>query len=121
MDRTSELLLKAVRAGVSLRTHDIEQFEDDPLEFIRVDLALSSGGSVGGAGGGMGGVGSEASTRRQAAADVLQALVGSEYRTETTEIVGTWIQTGLEEGIVVLCRRVMSLCRMPVSMVTWAQ
>lgn len=38
----------------------------------------------------------EASTRRQAAADVLQALVGSGYRTETTEIVGTWIQTGLE-------------------------
>ncbi|KAF8452427.1 CAS/CSE protein [Boletus edulis BED1] len=43
----------------------------------------------------MGGVGGEASTR-QAAADVLQALVGSGYRTETTEIVGTWVQTGLE-------------------------
>ena len=27
---------------------------------------------------------------------MLQALVGSGYRTETTEIVGTWIQTGLE-------------------------
>ena len=28
---------------------------------------------------------------------MLQALVGSGYRTETTEIVGTWIRTGLEE------------------------
>lgn len=42
-------------------------------------------------------MGGEASTRRQAAADVLQALVGSGYRTETTEIVGAWIQTGLQE------------------------
>lgn len=82
--------------NVSLRTHDIEQFEDDPLEFIRLDLALPSGGGVGGIGGGVGGIGGEASTRRQAAADVLQALVSSGYRTETTEIVGTWIQTGLE-------------------------
>ncbi|KAF8414909.1 Cse1-domain-containing protein [Boletus edulis BED1] len=74
MDGTSELLLKAVRVGISLRTHDIEQFEDDPLEFIRVDPAPSSGGGVGGASGGMGGVGGEASTRQQATADVLQAL-----------------------------------------------
>lgn len=83
--------------NVSLRTHDLDQFEDDPLEFIRLDLALPSGGGVGGAGGGVGGFGGEASTRRQAAADVLQALVGSGYRTETTEIVGAWIRTGLEE------------------------
>ena len=60
----------------------MSQFEDDTLEFIRLDLALPSDG--------------EASTRRQAAADVLQALVWSGYRTETTEIVETWIQTGLE-------------------------
>lgn len=78
---------------MSLRTHETEQFEDDPLEFIRLDLALPSGGGVGGPSG----AGGEASTRRQSAADVLQALVGSGYRTETTEIVGAWIQTGLEE------------------------
>lgn len=93
----SSLVQGVVVPNVSLRTHDIEQFEDDPLEFIRLDLALPSGGSVGGAGGGVGGVSGEASTRRQAAADVLQALVGSGYRTETTEIVGAWIRTGLEE------------------------
>ena len=60
-----------------------------PLEFNCLDLALPSGRGVGGLGG-------EASTRRQTAADVLQALVWSGYRTQTTEIVGTWIQTGLE-------------------------
>lgn len=95
-DVTSSLVQGVVVPNISLRQHDIEQFEDDPLEFIRLDLALPSGGGAGGAGGGVGGVGGEASTRRQAAADVLQALVGSGYRTETTEIVGTWIQTGLE-------------------------
>jgi exportin-2 (importin alpha re-exporter) len=94
-DVISSLVQGVVVPNVALRTHDIEQFEDDPLEFIRLDLALPSGGGAGGAGGG-GGLGGEASTRRQAAADVLQALVGSGYRTETTEIVGTWIQTGLE-------------------------
>jgi hypothetical protein len=34
---------------------------------------------------------------RQAAADVLQALVSSGHESETTEIVSTWISTGLTE------------------------
>jgi exportin-2 (importin alpha re-exporter) len=70
--------------NVALREHDIEQFEDDPLEFIRLDLAVSA-------------TGTDLATRRQAAADVLQALVGSGYETEATEIVGSWITTGLTE------------------------
>ncbi|KAG6868898.1 hypothetical protein C0993_008196 [Termitomyces sp. T159_Od127] len=70
--------------NVALREHDVEQFEDDPLEFIRLDLALST-------------TGTDTATRRQAAADVLQALVGSGFEAETTEIVGTWIGTGLSE------------------------
>lgn len=70
--------------NVALREHDIEQFEDDPLEFIRLDLSLSSAGT-------------DLATRRQAAADVLQALVGSGYEAEATEIVGSWIGTGLSE------------------------
>lgn len=69
---------------MALREHDLEQFEDDPLEFIRLDLALSS-------------TGTDLSTRRQAAADVLQALVGSGYEAEATGIVGSWISTGLSE------------------------
>ncbi|KAF8546273.1 Cse1-domain-containing protein [Imleria badia] len=65
------------------------------LLFSSRDVISSLAQGVGGAGRGVGGIG-KASTRRQAAADVLQALVGSGYRTETTVIVGTWIQTGLE-------------------------
>ena len=71
--------------------HDIEQFEDDPLEFIRLDLSVAST-SVGT----IGGTSSEAVTRRQAAADVLKAFVSSGLEEETTEIVGSLIQKGLE-------------------------
>lgn len=69
---------------MTLREHDIEQFEDDPLEFIRLDLSISASGT-------------DLATRRQAAADVLQALVGSGYEAEATEIVGAWINSGLAE------------------------
>lgn len=71
--------------------HDIEQFEDDPLEFIRSDLSVptTSAGTIGG-------TSSEAVTRRQAAADVLKALVAGGLEEETTEIVGSLIQEGLK-------------------------
>lgn len=36
-------------------------------------------------------------TRRQAAADVLRALVSSGLETETTEVAGAWIGQGLQE------------------------
>ncbi|KAF8839712.1 Cse1-domain-containing protein [Paxillus ammoniavirescens] len=85
-DVISSLVRGVVVPNVGLRDHEMEQFEDDPLEFIRLDLALPSGSG-----------GAEASTRRQSAADVLQALVGSGYQTEATEIVGAWINTGLAE------------------------
>ncbi|KJA18706.1 hypothetical protein HYPSUDRAFT_45045 [Hypholoma sublateritium FD-334 SS-4] len=80
----SSLVQGVVVPNVALREHDVEQFEDDPLEFIRLDLAVSA-------------TGTDLATRRQAAADVLQALVGSGYDSEATEIVGSWINTGLEE------------------------
>ncbi|KAL4072157.1 CAS/CSE protein [Scleroderma yunnanense] len=83
----SSLVREVVLPNVGLRDHETEQFEDDPLEFIRLDLALPSGS---------GGVGfAEACTRRQAAADVLQALVGSGFQTEATEIVGSLINSAL--------------------------
>ena len=41
--------------------------------------------------------GSDNATRRQSAADVLQALVSSGYEAEATEIVGAWIATGLQQ------------------------
>ncbi|KAH6910802.1 importin alpha re-exporter [Coprinopsis sp. MPI-PUGE-AT-0042] len=80
----SSLIEGVVIPNISLREHDEEQFEDDPLEFIRLDLALSS-------------TGTDLGTRRHAAADVLQALVGGGYETETTELVGNWINTGLNQ------------------------
>lgn len=79
----STLVQGVVIPNVSLREHDVEQFEDDPLEFIRLDLSLSA-------------TGTDLATRRHAAADVLQALVASGYEADTTEIVGKWINTGLE-------------------------
>ncbi|KDR74835.1 hypothetical protein GALMADRAFT_249739 [Galerina marginata CBS 339.88] len=83
-DTISQLVQGVVIPNVALREHDVEQFEDDPLEFIRLDLAVSA-------------TGTDLSTRRQAAADVLQALVGSGYEAETTEIVGSWINEGLSK------------------------
>ncbi|KAJ7594086.1 CAS/CSE protein [Mycena floridula] len=80
-DTISSLVEGVVIPNVALREHDIEQFEDDPLEFIRLDLSLSSTGDL--------------ATRRHAAADVLQALVSSGFDKDTTEIVSAWIGTGL--------------------------
>ncbi|KAG7451472.1 importin alpha re-exporter [Guyanagaster necrorhizus] len=79
----SSLVEGVVVPNTSLREHDVEQFEDDPLEYIRLDLSLSSAGT-------------DLATRRHSAADVLQALVSSGYETATTEIVGKWIETGLK-------------------------
>ncbi|KAG2131005.1 CAS/CSE protein [Suillus clintonianus] len=83
-DTIASLVQGVVIPNIGLRDHEMEQFEDEPLEFIRLDLAF--GGSA-----------SEVATRRQAAADVLQALVSSGYQSEATEIVGTWITSGLQE------------------------
>lgn len=74
--------------------HDIEQFEDDPLEFIRIDLSTptSSAGTASFSSSG----GGEGTTRRHAAADVIRSLVSSGHDTETTELVGEWVQNGLQ-------------------------
>lgn len=83
-DTIASLVQGVIIPNIGLRDHEMEQFEDEPLEFIRLDLAF--GGSA-----------SEVATRRQAAADVLQALVSSGYQTEATEIVGSWVTSGLQE------------------------
>ncbi len=43
------------------------------------------------------GVSNDAVTRRQAAAEVLRALVASGLEAETTEVTGAWIGQGLNE------------------------
>ncbi|KAI0350026.1 Cse1-domain-containing protein [Trametes cingulata] len=85
----SGLVQGVVVPNVSLREHELEQFEDDPLEYIRLDLALPSMGGLG--------VSNDAVTRRQAAAEVLRALVSSGLEAETTEVTGAWIGQGLNE------------------------
>ncbi|KAJ4471965.1 CAS/CSE protein [Lentinula aciculospora] len=80
----STLIEGIVVPNTTLREHDIEQFEDDPLEYIRLDLAVSAAGT-------------DTATRRQSAMDVLQTLVSTGYETEATEIVGGWINKGLTE------------------------
>lgn len=74
--------------------HDVEQFEDDPLEFIRMDLSLpistTGTASFSSSGGGDG------TSRRQAAADVVRALVVSGYEAQVTEIVSSWVNLGLQ-------------------------
>jgi len=86
----------AIRTSLHLYRpdHDVEQFEDDPLEFIRSDLSLpstSTGMSSFSASGG-----ADATTRRQAAADLVRTLVSGGYETQTTEIVYTWVNLGLQ-------------------------
>ncbi|KAF5343738.1 hypothetical protein D9756_011534 [Leucocoprinus leucothites] len=81
-DTIQAIVQGVVVPNVTLREHEVEQFEDDPLEYIRVDLAVSSAGLDNGG-------------RRQAAADVLRSLVGAGHEVETTEIVGSFIATDL--------------------------
>ncbi|EKM56806.1 uncharacterized protein PHACADRAFT_141741 [Phanerochaete carnosa HHB-10118-sp] len=90
-DTISSLVQGVVVPNVGLREHEIEQFEDDPLEYIRLDLSLPS------ASGGLGLGSHDAMTRRQAAADVLRALVSSGLESEATEVTGAWINQGLAE------------------------
>ncbi|OCH89837.1 Cse1-domain-containing protein [Obba rivulosa] len=85
----SSLVQGVVVPNVGLREHEIEQFEDDPLEYIRLDLAVASLGGMGAS--------SDAVTRRQAAAEVLRALVSSGFEAETTEVAGSWIGEGLRQ------------------------
>ncbi|KAI0088382.1 importin alpha re-exporter [Irpex rosettiformis] len=89
-DTISNLLQGVVVPNIVLREHDIEQFEDDPLEYIRTDLSLPAASGLG--------LGShDAMTRRQAAADLVRALVSSGLEAETTEVAGAYINQGLQE------------------------
>ncbi|KAK7678006.1 hypothetical protein QCA50_018946 [Cerrena zonata] len=90
-DTISTLVQGVVVPNVALREHEIEQFEDDPLEYIRLDLSLP------GSSGGLGLGSHDVVTRRQAAAEVLRALVASGLEQETTQVAGVWISQGLAE------------------------
>jgi exportin-2 (importin alpha re-exporter) len=77
------LIAGIVVPNLALRTRDVEAFEDTPLEYVRGELQVS-----------------DVSTPRQAAADVVKALVGvgpdSEITTTTT--ASEWISRALAEA-----------------------
>jgi exportin-2 (importin alpha re-exporter) len=75
----SGLISGVVVPNVTMRTHELEMLEDTPLEFVRSDIAIT-----------------EISTPRQAAGDVIKALVASNFEADTTAVVQEWINRGLE-------------------------
>jgi exportin-2 (importin alpha re-exporter) len=68
-----EVVEKVILPNVSLRESDIEQFEDEPIEYIRRDLE-----------------GSDADTRRRAATDFLRKLL-EKFEGLVTAVVGRYI------------------------------
>ena len=68
-----EVVEKVILPNVSLRESDIEQFEDEPIEYIRRDLE-----------------GSDADTRRRAATDFLRKLL-EKFEKLVTDVVGRYI------------------------------
>ncbi|KAF8216328.1 importin alpha re-exporter [Mycena galopus ATCC 62051] len=90
---TLETIIRSIIVpNVLFRESDEEMFTDDPLEFIRLSLFDSATSSAAGLA-----TGADGRTRRQAAADVLKALVGSGFEAEATTQVEKWVQMGLEQ------------------------
>ncbi|KAI0296781.1 armadillo-type protein [Multifurca ochricompacta] len=82
-DTIQGLIAGVVVPNLPLRTRDVEAFEDTPLEYVRGELQVS-----------------EISTPRQAAADVVKALVGVGPDSEiaTTTLALEWISRALSEA-----------------------
>lgn len=72
-DTLGQIVEKVILPNVSLRESDIEQFEDEPIEYIRRDLE-----------------GSDADTRRRAATDFLRKLL-ERFEGLVTQVVGQYI------------------------------
>lgn len=73
-----QVVEKVILPNVSLRESDIEQFEDEPIEYIRRDLE-----------------GSDTDTRRRAATDFLRKLLEN-FEELVTSVVGQYIQHYLD-------------------------
>jgi exportin-2 (importin alpha re-exporter) len=79
-DVLTQIVEKVILPNVALRESDEEQFEDEPIEFIRRDLE-----------------GSDADTRRRAATDFLRSLQ-EKFETPVTTVVSKYIGHYLEQG-----------------------
>lgn len=77
-DTLGQVVEKVILPNVSLRESDIEQFEDEPIEYIRRDLE-----------------GSDADTRRRAATDFLRKLLEN-FEGRVTAVVGRYISHYLD-------------------------
>ncbi|KAI9448619.1 armadillo-type protein [Lactarius psammicola] len=82
-DTIRGLIAGVVVPNLALRTRDVEAFEDTPLEYVRGELQVS-----------------EVATPRQAAADVIKALVGvgPDSESATTALALEWIGRALTEA-----------------------
>ncbi|OBT48136.1 hypothetical protein VE00_01010 [Pseudogymnoascus sp. WSF 3629] len=69
-----QVVEKAILPSVSLRESDIEQFEDEPIEYIRKNLE-----------------GSDIDTRRRAATEFLRTLLGH-FEPLLTKVVGKYVE-----------------------------
>lgn len=76
----NQVVEKVVLPNVALRELDIEQFEDEPIEFIRRDLE-----------------GSDTDSRRRAATDFLRTLQ-EKFEGLVTNVAGKYINHYLEQG-----------------------
>ncbi|KAG8941852.1 importin-alpha export receptor [Tulasnella sp. 419] len=74
------LVERIVVPSMGLREHEVEIFEDDPLEYIRRDLSLSTEGGQ---------------TRRHAASELIRALLGIGLDAQVTRIVENYISVNL--------------------------
>lgn len=88
-DTIRGLIAGVVVPNLALRTRDIEAFEDTPLEYVRGELQVS-----------------EVATPRQAAADVVKALVGvgPDSESATTALALEWIARALAEAAAAAAR-----------------
>jgi exportin-2 (importin alpha re-exporter) len=66
---------------ISAKEHEVEQFEDDPLEYIRRDLSIEGG-----------------QTRRHASAELIRSLISVGLEVEVTTIVQNYVAAGLQVG-----------------------
>ncbi|KAG8695927.1 importin-alpha export receptor [Ceratobasidium sp. 395] len=75
------LFSRIILPAMALRTHEVEQFEDDPLEYIRRDLSLSGTTAAGG-----GGTSASEMGRRGAATELLRALLSVGLEAQATKL-----------------------------------
>ena len=86
------LVEDVVVLNVSLRAHEVVQFEDDPLEYVRLDLSFASASSAG-----VAGVRLLKAPRGARLLRTFCALVASGFEAITTEIVLRCVGLGLQE------------------------